>query len=119
MRARLFAVAASLVVVLWFCVRRIGLATHDVLLAYAVAGFAAYQRKSEGTNGVLLGEDGGDAIKPLVWREFVVDNHQLLSCFVRGSKGIKRSERFLALAVSTCALIELSALLHSFTACSS
>ena len=89
-----------LLLILWLSVARLGLAAHDVLLVYAVGGFAWRQQERESRN-VLLGDD---APPPVRWIDFLRDQHQLLGCVLPGN-GRTRSERILALAVSTLALL--------------
>jgi|Transcript_29145 hypothetical protein len=93
---------ALLLLVLWLAVARLGLAAHDVLLVYAVGGFA-WRQQERGSTSVLLGEDA-HAPPPVRWADFLRDNHQLLGCVVRGN-GRTRTERILAVAVSTLALL--------------
>lgn len=89
-----------LLLIFWIAVARLGLAAHDVLLVYAVGGFAWRQQERE-TRNVLLGDD---APSPVRWRDFLREHHQILGCVLPGN-GRTRSERILALAVSTLALL--------------
>jgi len=93
----------SLVTGMWIAVRRVGLAPHDVMLVYAIAGWALMQRRWERDRPALLGEsdDGG---KQLRFRDFVCEHHQLLSCVVK-VRGRSRQENFLAVGVSTLFLL--------------
>ena len=67
--------ALSIAALMWVCIRRIGLAPHDVALAFAVAGFAMSQRLRD--RGGILGE--ADASVVVRWGEFVRDEHQVRS----------------------------------------
>lgn len=96
-------VAVGAALVMWICVRRIGLAPHDIALVYAVGAYALSQRGAANTKGPLLGES-----EPRVqvrWGDFVCEQHQLLSCFVRQRGDRSRWQNSLALAVSTLALL--------------
>jgi hypothetical protein len=89
-----------LLLIFWIAVARLGLAAHDVLLVYAVGGFAWRQQEREART-VLLGDD---APPPVRWGDFLREHHQILGCVLPGN-GRTRSERILALAVSTLALL--------------
>jgi len=81
--------------------RRIGLAPHDVAIACAVGLYALLQRRWDRRRTQLLGESENPA--PVRWADFMREHHQLTGCVVRGRR--RRSERILALAVSTLALL--------------
>lgn len=88
---------------MWAAVQRVGLAPHDVLLVYAISGYAVMQRRWERDRGTLLGESD-DVGKQLRFRDFVCEHHQLLSCVVK-VRGRSRQENFLAVGVSTLFLL--------------
>eukprot|EP00965_Chrysotila_dentata_P073454 2426126-Pleurochrysis_carterae.AAC.3 len=96
--------ACSLMVLaslLLFIARRYGIAPHDAALACAVGIFALLQRRSDRHQYPLLGEKNSEP--PIRWSEFLCDNHQLVGIVMRGRR--RRSERLLALAVTTLALL--------------
>lgn len=95
--------------VMWVCVFRVGLKALDISLVYAVGGYALAERRWEREKTVLLGEDAPEI--PVRWWDFVCDQHQLLGCFVKGRRS--RSERFLALAVTTLALLYWKAIFRT------
>lgn len=99
----------ALCALLYFAVRRLGLQPHDVLLVCAVGTYAFYERWKArgGENAPLLGEDSGGSGVPLKWWEFACEHHQLLGCVVRSRRqNVRtRSERILAVAVSSLALL--------------
>ena len=97
------AIVVALGIVMWIAVQRIGLAPADVLLVYAVGGYALQQRRWDRDRGVLLGESGENE-PPMKWGKFVCEHHQLLSCVVKGH-GRSRQENFLAVATSTLAML--------------
>jgi len=97
-----------LLLLFWLAVARLGLAAHDVLLVYAVGGFAWRQQERE-SRSVLLGDD---APPPAHWGDFLREHHQLLGCVLPGN-GRTRSERILALAVSTLALLYWKAIIRT------
>lgn len=108
-RRRVFAWVVLLAILMWICVFRIGLKALDVALVYAVGGYALAERRWEREKTVLLGEDASDT--PVRWWDFVCEQHQLLGCLVRGRRS--RSERFLALAVTTLALLYWKAIFRT------
>ncbi|KAL1528583.1 hypothetical protein AB1Y20_009924 [Prymnesium parvum] len=108
-RSRVLAWVGLLAVLMWICVFRIGLKALDVALVYAVGGYAFAERRWEREKAVLLGEDA--SVTPVRWWDFVCDQHQLLGCLVKGRRS--RSERFLALAVTTLALLYWKAIFRT------
>ena len=100
---RMAVVLLALAALMWVCVRRIGLAPHDVALTVAVAGFAVSQRKRDQREGALLGESPGAAPRTVHWSEFVRDEYQLLGCVVKSRH--RRSERILSLLVTSLVLL--------------
>lgn len=100
---------------MWFCVRRIGLQPHDVALAFTVALFAWAQRgwERESERNSLPSGSGRSRVR---WADFVRDQHQLLGCFVRGRQA-RRSERILAVAITSLALLYWKAPRHPATRC--
>ena len=95
------AMLLALAVLMWVCVRRIGLAPQDVALAVGVAGFAVSQRRRDQREGALLGESAPP--RTVHWSEFVRDEYQLLGCVVKSRH--RRSERILALLVTSLVLL--------------
>ncbi len=107
--ARFAGTTAAALVVFFIAVRRVGLAPHDVLLAFTIGGFAMAERwRGTREREGLLGE--GEV--KLRWWDFVCEHHNVLGCIVRGKNRRTRSERILALAVSTLALLYWKALLR-------
>ena len=102
----------ALCVLLYFCVRKLGLQPHDVLLVCAVGLWAFVERRRSGSSihdgesAPLLGEEASDYVQ-LRWWSFACEHHQLLGCIVRSKRQNRRSrsERILALAVSSLALL--------------
>lgn len=91
----------ALALFLWICVHRFGLKAHDVALVCAVGAYALAERRWERQRGHVIGEEPSHS--SVRWWDFVCDQHQLLGCVVKGRRS--RSERFLALAVTTLALL--------------
>ena len=122
--ARYVVMASALLITLYFLVRRVGLAPHDVALVFAVGVYAVTERRRNDAShtDALLGEDAAHGVE-LLWWDFVCEHHQLFGCIVRGKRHNRRgrSERFLSLAVSTLALLYWKAIfrtppvrMHSF-----
>ena len=103
------AIFVGLCVLLYVGVRIVGLQPHDVLLVCAVGLYAFFERYRGRHSGedTLLGEHPPAAGELLRWWEFACEHHQLLGCLVRSRRQNRRtrSERILALAVSTLALL--------------
>lgn len=99
-RLRAVACAITLGLLMWVAVYRIGLRAADVALLYAVGGYAFAERRWGREKATLLGEEERKALR---WWDFVCEQHQLLGCLVKGRRS--RSERILALAVTTLALL--------------
>jgi len=93
-------------------VKRVGLAPQDVLLVFAVGGYATAERWRGGSKSdSLIGDEDGVQLN---WWDFVCEHHQLFGCMVRGRRHNRRSrsERVLSLAVSTLALLYWKAIIR-------
>ena len=94
----------TLMLALWVGIRRVGLAPHDVALAIAIGLFAIVQRRRERERSALLGEHDRPPVRWVDFGDFLREHHQLVGCVMRGRRS-RRSERVLALAVTTLALL--------------
>lgn len=104
-RAQKGALLSTFCILLWVGVRRVGLAPHDVALAIGIGIFALMQRRWERQRSALLGDH--DHRPPVRWHDFgdfLREHHQLVGCVMRGRRS-RRSERVLALAITTLALL--------------
>lgn len=118
-RKRVTGLALGVGLPFYVATMRLGLAPLDVFLVYAVGGFAwKNHAQAVGYSQPLLGEEhlhhaahahggkyGSLHTRPrTTFAAYLRDNHQLLGCFVRGS-GRSRTERILAVALTTLALL--------------